>query len=260
MYTKKSLGQHFLKEPVFAERLAEGISSGTRNIVEIGPGTGMLTQHLVGRCDRLLLVEKDTLLAHQETERWADEPSVHVVEADILNFDLAAFFGDEEFTIVGNFPYNISSQILLMALALWERVPEFIGMFQYEVARRIVSGPGSKEYGILSVLSAARFSGKLLFSVPPGAFNPPPKVRSAVIRLTRKEGFSLPCAFASLQTVVRAAFGQRRKMMRNSLKPFLPDTILAGSLYRQRPEQLGLAEFIDIALIYESQIAQLNKQ
>jgi 16S rRNA (adenine1518-N6/adenine1519-N6)-dimethyltransferase len=259
MYTKKSLGQHFLKEPVFAERLALAVTDGTRNIVEIGPGTGALTKFLIGRSERLLLVEKDTALAQKATALWVAEPSVHVIEADILKYDLRKFFGNEAFTIVGNFPYNISSQILFLALSLWESVPEFIGMFQYEVAKRIVSGPGNKDYGILSVLTAARYSGNILYSVPAGAFNPPPKVKSAVIRLVRKEHFTLPCAFGSLQTIVRAAFGQRRKMMRNSLKPFLPDEVSSEPLYRKRPEQLGLDLFIEIALIYEAHQAVVNK-
>jgi len=213
----------------------------------------MLSQFLVGRFDQLLLLEKDTVLCASLSERWHATPGVTILEADALTFDYKNFWGSHSFSLVGNFPYNISSQIVFMMLSLCDQVPEMVGMFQYEMARRIVAGPGSKDYGIISVLTSAMYSGRMLFRVPAGAFNPPPKVESAVIRLERKSDYGLPCAFSSLQKVVRAAFGQRRKMLRNSLKSLIPnETLLSDALFQRRPEHLALGDFIDIALEYEA--------
>lgn len=250
MRAKKSLGQHFLREPSYAQRLASALPAETRNLVEVGPGTGMLTEHLLDHCDRLLLIEKDAALGRLTVARWRDQPKVTAVEADILAFNFTNTFDGEPFAVVGNFPYNISSQIVFRILELHDRVTEMIGMFQYEVAQRIVAGPGTKAYGIISVLVAAYYRGELLFSVPPSAFDPPPKVNSAVIRLTRHSE-TLPCSFASLRSVVRAAFGQRRKMLRNSLQSLLPADALQGAFFQQRPEHLGLSEFIDLAVELE---------
>ncbi len=249
---KKSLGQHFLHEVDFARRIAAATVGESGNVIEVGPGQGMLTQFLVGRFEQLLLIEKDTLLTQYILERWGSDPGIAIREADFLSFDLVGFWGTRQFSLVGNFPYNISSQIIFRMLDVRDQIPELVGMFQYEMARRIVSGPGSKEYGILSVLTATAYEGRLLFKVPAGAFNPPPKVESAVIRLTRKKDFSLPCDFQSLRIVVRAAFGQRRKMLRNSLKGLLPDeTLLGDTLFQRRPEQISVAEFVDLAVKYE---------
>jgi len=250
---KKSLGQHFLHEQSYAQRIALAINPDARRVTEIGPGTGMLTQFLIGRFDELLLLEKDTELCASLSARWHAYPGVTILEADALSFDYRGFWGDRSFSLVGNFPYNISSQIVFTMLSLCDQIPEMVGMFQYEMARRIISGPGSKDYGIISVLTSAMYSGRMLFRVPSGAFNPPPKVESAVIRLERKHDYSLPCAFSSLQKVVRAAFGQRRKMLRNSLKSLVPnETLLSSTLFQKRPEHLALGDFIDIALEYES--------
>jgi 16S rRNA (adenine1518-N6/adenine1519-N6)-dimethyltransferase len=250
---KKSLGQHFLNSTDFARAVADAISPGTRNVVEVGPGRGMLTQFLIGRFDRLLLIEKDTALAQGLAERWGSQPGVVVREADFLDFDLAGFWRDVDYSVVGNFPYNISSQIVIRVLDQRAHVSEMVGMFQLEVAQRIVASPGSKDYGILSVLTAAAYDGKLLFRVPPGAFSPPPKVMSAVIRLSRKSGFDLPCSYQSLRTVVRQAFGQRRKMLRNSLRGLLAEeTLRSNVLFERRPEQLSLEEFVELALQFEA--------
>jgi 16S rRNA (adenine1518-N6/adenine1519-N6)-dimethyltransferase len=249
---KKSLGQHFLHEVDFARRIAGAVHGESGNVVEVGPGQGMLTQFLVGRFHRLLLIEKDTLLSQLVIDRWGSDPAVTVREADFLSFDLHEFWGTQQFSLVGNFPYNISSQIVFRMLDMRDQIPELVGMFQYEMARRIVSGPGSKEYGILSVLAATAYEGRLLFKVPAGAFKPPPKVESAVIRMVRKKDYSLPCDYQSLRIVVRAAFGQRRKMLRNSLKSLLPDeTLLQDTLFERRPEQISVSEFVDIAMKYE---------
>ena len=252
-WAKKSLGQHFLHSVEYARAVADAIGDETRHVVEVGPGRGMLTQFLVGRFDPLLLIEKDSVLAASISERWGAEPGVIVCEADFLSFDLAAFWGDRSYSIVGNFPYNISSQIVFRMLDHREHVPELVGMFQFEMARRIVAAPGSKDYGIISVMTAVAYEGKLLFKVPPGAFTPKPRVNSAVIRLRRKASFALPCEYRSLQIVVRSAFGQRRKMLRNSLKGLLPDkTLQSDALFQRRPEELTITEFVDLALQYES--------
>lgn len=252
VHAKKSLGQHFLHEVAIAKRIAYLVKGESGNVVEVGPGTGMLTQFLIGRFERLLLIEKDKLLAEHNALRWKDDPSVFVQEADILEYDLRSFWGDQQFSLVGNFPYNISSQILFGMLALRDQIPEMIGMFQYEMAKRIISGPGSKDYGILSVLAATAYDSAMLFKVSPGAFNPPPKVESAVIRLTRKAQYSLPCDFHSLRIVVKAAFGQRRKMLRNSLKALFPEnTIESEAFFQRRPEQVSVSEFVDLAVRYE---------
>lgn len=248
------MGQHFLHEVEYARRIAGVVQSGTRNVVEVGPGRGMLTQFLVGRFDHLLLIEKDTELAMHISARWSGDVSVVVCEADFLSFDLKSYWGARQFSIVGNFPYNISSQIVFRMLELRDQVPELVGMFQYEMARRIVAGPGSKEYGILSVLTATAYEGRILFKVPPGAFVPAPKVDSAVIHLVRKKDFSLPCDYSALRLVVKAAFGQRRKMLRNSLKSLLPESLLQGNtLFQRRPEQISVLEFIELAKTFESQ-------
>lgn len=252
MWAKKSLGQHFLHAVEYARRIAGAISGETRHVVEVGPGQGMLTQFLVGRFDQLLLIEKDTVLAALISDRWGADPSITICEADFLKFDLTAYWGRRQFSLVGNFPYNISSQIVFRMLEMRDQIPELVGMFQYEMARRIVAPPGSKEYGILSVLTATTYDGRLLFRVPPGAFNPPPKVDSAVIQLLRKKEYALPCDYHSLRLVVKAAFGQRRKMLRNSLKSVLPDDVLhENALFQRRPEQISVLEFIDIAKTYE---------
>lgn len=248
---KKSLGQHFLREPRYATRLVEALSGDVRSIVEVGPGPGMLTQYLVPLAEQLVLVEKDRELAALMREKWSGESHVRVVEGDFLRLSPEDFFDRGEFVVAGNFPYNISSQIVFRVLDAHARVPEMVGMFQLEMARRIASGPGSKEYGIISVMTAAYYTAELLFNVPPGAFQPPPKVTSAVIRLRRKADVVLPCEDRSLSTIVRAAFGQRRKMLRNSLRALLPDTMLSDPLFQRRPEQLSLEEFIDIASRYE---------
>jgi 16S rRNA (adenine1518-N6/adenine1519-N6)-dimethyltransferase len=250
---KKSLGQHFLNSTDYARAVANAINQDTKNVVEIGPGRGMLTQYLLGRFERLLLIEKDALLAHELEERWGSEPGITVREADFLDFNLNEFWRDSDYSLVGNFPYNISSQIVFRALEHREHVKEVIGMFQLEMAQRIVASPGTKDYGILSVLTATAYEGRLLFRVPTGAFTPPPKVTSAVIRLRRKSNYQLPCSFGALRIVVRSAFGMRRKMLRNSLKGLLPEqTLLHDPLFERRPERLSMEEFVDLALQYEA--------
>jgi 16S rRNA (adenine1518-N6/adenine1519-N6)-dimethyltransferase len=252
IHSKKSLGQHFLHEVDIARRIADAVGPSIRFATEVGPGHGMLTQFLIGRFERLLLIEKDRELAALCTQKFLNNPEVSVREADILTFDLLAFWENRQFLVIGNFPYNISSQIVFRVLELRDHVPEMIGMFQYEMARRIVAGPGTKDYGILSVLTSVMYESRILFKVSAGAFNPPPKVESAVVLLARKASIDLPCTLHSLRLVVKTAFGQRRKMLRNSLRGLFADqTILSEVLFQKRPEQLGVQEFIDIAMRYE---------
>ena len=170
-----------------------------------------------------------------------------MVEADFLKFDLTELYGEEEFAITGNFPYNISSQIVFKMLEMRGQIPEFSGMFQKEVAQRICEKPGSKTYGILSVLVQAFYDAEYLFTVPPTVFDPPPKVDSGVLRLKRKENQKLPCDERLFFKVVKTAFNQRRKTLRNSLKTFnLSDNLKEDAIFDQRPEQLGVADFVTL--------------
>jgi 16S rRNA (adenine1518-N6/adenine1519-N6)-dimethyltransferase len=173
------------------------------------------------------------------------QPNLQILEADFLRYDLTQLFGDAPFAIIGNFPYNISTQIVFKTLEWRHHIPEFAGMFQKEVARRICEKEGSKTYGILSVLTQAFYDVEYLFTVPPGVFNPPPKVDSGVLRLRRKKDISLPCDEKMLYKVVKTAFQQRRKTLRNSLKTLqLSDKLKEDVIFGQRPEQLSVQEFI----------------
>jgi len=239
---KKHLGQHFLKEPAIAQRIAQSISGeGYNTLLEIGPGTGVLTQFLVERKEALKVIEIDV-----ESVAFLQEhfPALEIIEGDFLHLKLDRIT-PEPLAIVGNFPYNISSQIVFKALENRQQVVELTGMFQKEVAERIAAQPGNKTYGILSVLCSAFYEREYLFTVEPGVFNPPPKVKSGVIRLIRKEDFKLSCDEKLFFTVVKTAFNQRRKTLRNALKTFnLGELIPGNELLGKRAEQLGLEEFI----------------
>lgn len=243
---KKHLGQHFLKNEAVASKIADALTGeGYNTVVEIGPGTGVLTQFLDKRQEELFVVEIDT----ESVEYLHNHFSLrfdHIIEADFLQMNLQEKFG-RQVAIAGNFPYNISSQIIFRMLDQKEQVPELVGMFQKEVAERIVAGPGSKAYGIISVLTAAFYEGEYLFTVEAEEFNPPPKVRSGVIRLKRKKEAELGCDEAKLKMVVKTAFNQRRKTLRNALKSVnLPPEVTAGELFNKRAEQLSLQDFINI--------------
>ncbi|MBK9336534.1 MAG: 16S rRNA (adenine(1518)-N(6)/adenine(1519)-N(6))-dimethyltransferase RsmA [Lewinellaceae bacterium] len=251
MHAKKSYGQHFLKDDGIAERVAGGLrrAAETGLVLEIGPGTGMLTKHLLSRRDAYTLyaVEADRdMVAYLEKHY----PELHerLVLHDFLDFDLKTMFGDKSFCLIGNFPYNISTQILFKMLDYRHQVPELVGMFQKEVADRVVAPPGSKVYGITSVLLQAYYQTDYLFTVEPESFNPPPKVRSAVIRLTRKDNFELGCDEKRFRQIVKTAFNQRRKMLRNTLKPFFPlEKLMTDPFFEQRPERLGWEDYEKLA-------------
>lgn len=247
---KKFLGQHFLTDEGIARRIVESLAPETRRVLEIGPGMGVLTKYLIARENTdFHVVEID-----RESVAWLHEhyPTLDVIEGDFLKYELNSLFHDS-FAIIGNFPYNISSQILFKVFDNRERVNEVVGMFQKEVAERVAAGPGSKTYGILSVLLSAFYNIEYLFTVPEHVFNPPPKVKSAVIRLTRNEVTSLDCDEKRFTQVVKAGFNQRRKTLRNALRQLgtpldtVPDTLLA-----QRAEQLSVEDFVTITKAIES--------
>ena len=254
---KKYLGQHFLKDETIAKQIAETLSlEGYRNVLEIGPGTGVLTKYLLTNDIDLVAMDLDSEsvvylnqnfpLEHPEI--LGGNGSFKVLEADFLKYDISTLFGKEPFAITGNFPYNISTQIVFKMLELREQVPEFSGMFQKEVAERICAKEGNKTYGILSVFVQAYYHAEYLFSVDPEVFDPPPKVHSGVLRLVRKKDFYLECDEKLFFRVVKTAFNQRRKTMRNSLKSFDLSVILKeDAIFDQRPEQLSVTDFIGLA-------------
>ena len=251
---KKHLGQHFLKDENIAHKIANTLSlNGYTKVLEIGPGTGVLTRHLLERPLELWAMDVDKesiayLKEHFEAtqiQSLVQRAPLTVVEADFLNTPLQDYFGEEPFGITGNFPYNISTQIVFRVLDYRDQIPEFSGMFQKEVAQRICEKPGSKAYGILSVLVQAFYEAEYLFTVHPQVFDPPPKVQSGVISLRRKEGEPLPCSPRLLFDVVKKAFNQRRKTLRNSLKSYaLSPGLKEDSIFDRRPEQLSVDEFI----------------
>ena len=249
MRAKKSYGQHFLKHDSIAERIAASmqLADQTGRVLEVGPGMGMLTKFLLNNPAYLTwAVEADPdMVAHLEKQfpHWQNR----LYTGDYLQFDATAFVGPEPYVLIGNFPYNISTQILFKMLDERAQVPEMVGMFQKEVADRVVAPPGSKTYGITSVLLQASYHTEYLFTVERGSFNPPPKVLSAVIRLTRKEKFVLDCDEKLFRTIVKTAFNQRRKMLRNTLKPFFnPEYLMENPYFEKRPETLGWEEYVQL--------------
>lgn len=243
---KKFLGQHFLKDKGVAERIVESLKlpETTQQVVEIGPGTGVLTQFLVEKpVVDLQLVEIDRESVTYLKEHYP-QLNTKITEGDFLELDLNAVYQSPLF-IIGNFPYNISSQIFFKILEHRNQVTQVVCMLQKEVADRIAEKPGSKTYGILSVLLQAYYDVTYLFKVPPGVFFPPPKVMSAVIRLTRNNRVRLECDEALFKTVVKQAFQNRRKTLRNALKILnLPASLVAHPLMEKRAEQLDVEQFI----------------
>ena len=241
---KKALGQHFLTDQRIAQDIVAALH-GPCEALEVGPGMGVLTQYLLQREDiDLKLVEIDGESVDYLLTHFAGMQG-KLLQADFLRLKLEKIFS-ERFSVIGNFPYNISSQIFFKVLDYRESIPEVVCMIQKEVAERIAEGPGSKTYGILSVLLQAWYDIEYLFTVDEHVFNPPPKVKSGVIRLVRNEVTDLGVNERMFKRVVKAAFGQRRKMLRSSLKPlFSADpTVMERDVFRQRPEQLGVEDFI----------------
>lgn len=249
---KKSLGQHFLKDLHIAQRIAETLSDYQHlPVLEIGPGMGVLTQFLLEAGHDLTVVELD-LESVDYLEQNFPALEGKIIAEDFLRLDLSKLFPGE-FCVIGNYPYNISSQIFFKVLDYKEKIPCCSGMIQKEVAERLASGPGRKAYGILSVLLQAWYDVEYLFTVSETVFDPPPKVKSAVIRMTRNKRTELGCDEALFKTVVKTSFNQRRKTLRNSMKPLLgkdcPDYALP--IFDKRPEQLSVEQFVELTLITE---------
>ena len=247
---KRALGPHFLKDLQIAERIADTLSEfKSLPVLEIGPGMGVLTQFLLDKDYDLTVVELD-----KESVEYLNEhfPKLHgrILDADFLRLDLSQLFSGP-FCVIGNYPYNISSQIFFKVLDYKEQMPGGEGMIQKEGAERLDSGPGKKAYGILSVLLQAWYEVEYLVTVSEQVFNPPPKVKSAVIRFTRNKRESLGCDEKLFKTVVKTSFNQRRKTLRNSMKPLLgkdcPDYNLP--IFDKRPEQLSVEQFVELTLI-----------
>ena len=277
---KKSLGQHFLTDQSIARRIADTVDAAPDlPVLEVGPGTGALTGHLVAKGRDLRVVELDRESIAYLREHFPMLRGERLVEGDFLRMDLAQLFGGKPFVLTGNYPYNISSQIFFKMLDYKDYIPCCTGMIQREVAVRLCSGPGNRDYGILSVLLQAWYDTEYLFTVDESAFNPPPKVKSAVVRFTRNSVTDLGCDEKLFRRIVKTTFNQRRKMIRGSIKPLLaqlesardegvksPDDTAArhpgnlsqtspregaaGGLLNKyatlRPEQLSVQDFIDL--------------
>ena len=258
---KKFLGQHFLKDLSIAQRISETITSGPT--IEIGPGMGVLTQYLLKNPNiQLTAIEID-----RESVVYLKEwyPELHLIEGDFLKLDLNIIYPEGEFNVIGNYPYNISSQIFFKVLDYKDRIPVCSGMIQKEVAERLASKPGKKAYGILSVLLQAYYDIEYLFTVDEHVFNPPPKVKSAVIRMTRNKRRQLDCDEELFKTVVKTAFNQRRKQMRNSLRNLVESLKLKVErsseeesrlewFLTRRPEQLSVDEFVELTKLIQLKI------
>lgn len=241
---KKFLGQHFLKDENIARQIAESLTGITPHVLEIGPGMGVLTKYLYNRPD----IDFHAIEIDRESVSYLHQhyPSLHVIEGDFLALDPGTLFS-EPFAVIGNFPYNISSQILFKVFDNRSRVPELVGMFQKEVAERVAAKPGSKTYGILSVLLSAYYDIEYLFTVPEHVFNPPPKVKSAVIRLRRNSVTTLECDENLFVKVVKIGFNQRRKTLRNALRQLnMPLDNVPDRLLSLRAEQLSVNDFITL--------------
>lgn len=250
---KKHLGQHFLRDENIAQKIADSLSlKNYENILEIGPGMGVLTKYLLDKKVTTHVIEIDKESVAYLKSNFLTLAN-RVIEEDFLKYDLKCIFNDHPFAIIGNYPYNISSQIVFKTLEMRDQIPEFSGMFQKEVAQRICEKKGSKSYGILSVLVQAFYDAEYLFTVPPHVFNPPPKVDSGVLILKRKADFKLACDEKLFFKVVKSAFNQRRKTLRNSLKVFnLTDNLKANSIFDLRPEQISVEDFINLTLLIQT--------
>ena len=247
LFAKKSYGQHFLNNDSILQKIADRVAQQDINsILEIGPGRGALTNFLLRLNKKFLAVEADRdMQNHLLHNRILTEDQL--ICEDVLKTDFTALFDGNEFLLCGNFPYNISSQILIKTLLNSERIPVMIGMFQKEVVMRIISVPSTKEYGKLSVMTQLMYEGIRCFDINPSAFTPAPKVMSSVLELRRKSDALSKEKFLQIQKLVRTSFQFRRKTLRNNLKSYVQDpTILADSYFDQRPEELSPSEFLNL--------------
>ena len=249
---KKALGQHFLVDLNIARKIVDSLSDNHDTVIEVGAGMGVLTQYLIeDQLDKLQVVEIDKESVEFLKKKFP-ELEGHLVLGDFLKYDMP----NGNVAVIGNFPYNISSQIFFQILKYRNNVSECVGMIQKEVAERIAAGPGSKTYGIMSVLLQAWYDIEYLFTVNENVFNPPPKVKSAVIRLKRNNVKELDCDEKLFVTVVKQAFNQRRKTLRNSLRSMIPAEIINNEIFNKRPEQLSVAEFVDIVRHFERNVVK----
>lgn len=249
---KKHLGQHFLTDESVSRAIADALEChNTKQVLEVGPGMGMLTKYLIDREElKLQVAEIDTESVEYLHRNY---PALEVLEGDFLQMDLTKCYPNGV-NVIGNFPYNISSQIFFAILDHKNVVPEVVGMLQKEVAVRLAATPTGKEYGILSVLLQAYYDIEYLFEVGADKFNPPPKVQSAVIRLKRNSVESLDCNEVLFKRIIKATFNQRRKTIRNSIRAVLPEIKEEHPFLSQRPERLGVAEFVELTNWVEKQL------
>lgn len=250
---KKQLGQHFLTDETIARKIADSlIGNDYKTVLEIGPGMGVLTKYLLQKSFETHVVEIDRESVEYLKVHYLNLAD-RIIEADFLKLDLAHNFPNLQVAIIGNFPYNISSQIVFKTLENKHLIPEFCGMFQKEVAERIAEKEGSKTYGILSVLTQTFYEVSYLFTVDRHVFNPPPKVQSGVIHLRRKENYELAVNEKLFYQVVKTSFNQRRKTLRNSLKSLnLSDNLREDTIFALRPEQLSVAQFLELTAKIEN--------
>ena len=257
---KKNLGQHFLTDLNIAKAIADTVDACPEiPVLEVGPGMGVMTQYLVEKPRPFKVVEID-----RESVAYLQEhfPRLYnnIIGGDFLRMDLREVFDGQQFVLTGNYPYDISSQIFFKMLDNKDLIPCCTGMIQHEVALRMASQPGNKQYGILSVLIQAWYNVEYLFTVEPGVFNPPPKVQSAVIRMTRNEVTDLGCDEQLFRRVVKTVFNQRRKMLRVSLRQILSDSQLStlnsqlSTFLTRRPEQLSIPEFVELTNKVEKEL------
>lgn len=248
---KKSLGQHFLTDLSIAQRIADTMCDYIGSpLLEVGPGMGVLSQFLLNAGHDLTVVELDSESVTYLNDKFP-QLRERIIEHDFLKLNLQKLYGDRHFNIIGNYPYNISSQIFFKVLDYKDQIDCCSGMLQREVAQRIAEPPGSKTYGILSVLLQAWYDIEYLFTVDEHVFNPPPKVKSGVIRLKRNNVTDLGCDERLFKTIVKTSFGQRRKTLRNSLRGLLPkdSPLLSEQIMAMRPEQLGIEEFVKLTAL-----------
>ncbi len=244
---KKHLGQHFLKDESIANEIAVSISDSITNVLEIGPGTGMLTKYLLKNENHSIYVVEIDRESVAFLNIHFPQLQGKIISNDFLTYPVESLFNNEKFTVIGNFPYNISSQILFRVLEYHIQIPEVVGMFQKEVAERIASKPGKKAYGILSVLLQAFYNIEYLFTVEPHVFNPPPKVQSAVIRLRHNGTEKLNCDEKLFKRIIKTAFNQRRKTLRNALNVFTFDLDkIPENLLSKRAEQLSVEDYVQL--------------
>jgi 16S rRNA (adenine1518-N6/adenine1519-N6)-dimethyltransferase len=251
---KKHLGQHFLTDENIAKNVVDALLEKDSNtpIIEVGPGTGVLTQHLILNRKHFFALDVDRESVEFLKNKYPNEQQ-NVLLTDFLETDLKALAGNK-YNVIGNFPYNISSQIMFKVLENKDEVNIVVGMFQREVALRLAEKPGSKVYGILSVLLQAFYDIEYLFTVNENVFNPPPKVKSAVIRLTRNQVKKLDCDEVLFKKIIKTTFNQRRKTIRNSIRTLFNDNAIRHPLFDKRPEQLSVEQFVELTRFVEDNV------